>query len=385
MVEQPGRRCDAGAGAAHLAPGGTRLQTTPPTPSCSGAGGQSGERRRLRLLAAAARSRRLAAPWLTRRAAGGGWGHGPGPPESDHRTSPRCNLCFCLCQWLAALHGHDGSNVILRLCNLVVPPARGWQRQSRACWRQAARPRPHPPPRPAAPLGSNPRPRSTEGRGKGGSAAAGSCIHHGCRLHCAWRRQARTGAQPAPRALPPPPHLRMMAPRSLAVRADQVGNTACAAAMAVSVSSPFILGRVAMGLPVAGFSTCGGRGRAAVGRRRARGCAPMQCASRRLCAHLKRRSIAGLQPLAAYEPARVQQFLVLHALQELVADAHLYWLHLLGGDATGHCAAVLCYRRAIVVHASQRRQRRGQHRSDRVGFYFAQARRAGRQTDCKGH
>jgi hypothetical protein len=39
--------------------------------------------------------------------------------------------------------------------------------------------------------------------------------------------------------------LRRIAPRSLAVVFDHCGNTACAAAMAVSVSSAFILGRVA--------------------------------------------------------------------------------------------------------------------------------------------
>lgn len=51
-------------------------------------------------------------------------------------------------------------------------------------------------------------------------------------------------------------HLRRMAPLSLAVVFDHWGNTACAAAMAVSVSSAFILGTVASTLPVAGLVTC---------------------------------------------------------------------------------------------------------------------------------
>lgn len=51
-------------------------------------------------------------------------------------------------------------------------------------------------------------------------------------------------------------HLRRMAPRSFAVVLLHCGNTACAAAMAVRVSSAFILGTVATTLPVAGLSTC---------------------------------------------------------------------------------------------------------------------------------
>jgi hypothetical protein len=51
------------------------------------------------------------------------------------------------------------------------------------------------------------------------------------------------------------PHRMSMAPRSFAVVLAQVGNTACAAAMAVSVSSALILGMVAITLPVAGLCT----------------------------------------------------------------------------------------------------------------------------------
>lgn len=52
-----------------------------------------------------------------------------------------------------------------------------------------------------------------------------------------------------------PTHRRRMAPRSLAVILDHEWNTAWAAAMAARVSSPFIFGKVAMGLPVAGLMT----------------------------------------------------------------------------------------------------------------------------------
>jgi hypothetical protein len=50
-------------------------------------------------------------------------------------------------------------------------------------------------------------------------------------------------------------HRMRIAPRSLAVVLAHVGNTACAAAMAVSVSSARILGMVAITLPVAGLCT----------------------------------------------------------------------------------------------------------------------------------